>query len=824
MSTLGQDVRYALRAWRTNPGFTLAALVSLAIGIGANTAIFSVASALLLRPLPYTDADRQVILWNTSPGLGITEDWFSTAQYFDIRNNIQSFEDVAIAIGSNANLTGDGEPERIGAIRVSSNLLQMLGARPLLGELLTSADDRPGKTGKALLGHGTWMRRYGGDRAVIGRSLMLNGQPYEIAGVLPASFTLRHEVMPTLGVVEDAEIVLPLPLAADAAEVRNREDYNIVAKLKPGATLTQARAELDNLTARLRREHPDFYPPNGGLTFRVLPLQEQAVGSVRVALIVLVGSVGFVLLIACANVANLLLSRALARQREVAVRAALGAGRGRLVRQLLTESVLLALAGGLLGLVFSFWCLEGIRQLGSKSVPRLHEIVIDWRVLFFTFSISVASGMVFGLFPALRLSRLDLHENLKDASRGSAGTSAVWGRGRNMRRLLVVAELALSVMLLVGAGLLIRSFAHLQNVSPGFNPVNVLTLELTMSGRKYNDAEAVVQTYRRLWERLSSLSGVTAAGGITALPLSQMMAWGPIVVEGRAAPDGEKFINTDIRNVGGHYFGAMGIPLLKGRFFSEQDTRTSPRVVIIDEHMANQLWPGEDPLGKRIRTGGFDVTPDTPWMTVVGVVGRVKQDALDADSRIAYYRYQGQSPSRSMYVVLRSTSDPSHLAAAVTQQIRELDPDMPIYRMRTMGQRVDESLAQRRFSMLLLTLFAVLALGLAAIGIYGVMAYLVNQGTRELGIRLALGATPGGILMLVVRHGMVVALVGVAIGLAGAFTLTRLMRSLLFGVQPTDPLTFAAIALLLTVIALVASYVPARRAARIDPIMSLRAE
>ncbi len=299
----------------------------------------------------------------------------------------------------------------------------------------------------------------------------------------------------------------------------------------------------------------------------------------------------------------------------------------------------------------------------------------------------MVSGILFGLFPAVRLSRVDLHENLKDASRGSAGTSAVWGRGRNMRRLLVVAELALSVMLLIGAGLLIRSFAHLQNVSPGFNPVNVLTLELTMSGRKYNDAEAVLQTYRQLWERLSSLPGVTAAGGITALPLSQMMAWGPIVVEGRAAPEGEKFINTDIRSVGGDYFGAMGIPLVKGRFFTEQDTRTSPRVVIIDEHMANQLWPGEDPLGKRIRTGGFDVTPDTPWMTVVGVVGRVKQDALDADSRIAMYRYHGQSPSRSMYVVLRSASDPSHLSGAVTQQIRELDPDTPIYRMRTMGQR-----------------------------------------------------------------------------------------------------------------------------------------
>jgi predicted permease len=824
MSTLKQDVRYALRAWTTNPGFTLAALVSLAIGIGANTAIFSVASALLLQPLPYKDAERQVILWNTSPGLGITEDWFSTAQYFDIKNSVQSFEEVAIAIGSNVNLTGDGEPERIGAIRMSSNLLQMLGVRALLGELFTSADDRPGKTGKALLGHGTWMRRYGGDRAAVGRSLTLNGQPYEIAGVLPASFTLRQEVMPTLGVVEDAEIVLPLPLAADAAEVRNREDYNIVATLKPGATLPHARAELDNLTARLRRERPDFYPPNGGLTFRVLPLQDQAVGSVRPALIVLVGSVGCVLLIACANVANLLLSRGLARQREIAVRAALGAGRSRLVRQLLTESVLLALAGGLLGLVLSFWCLDGIRQLGSRSVPRLHEIVIDWRVLVFTLLISVASGIVFGLFPALRLSRLDLHESLKDASRGSAGTSAVWGRGRNMRRLLVVAELALSVMLLIGAGLLIRSFAHLQNVSPGFNPVNVLTLELTMGGRKYSDVEAVLETYKRLWERLSSLPGVTAAGGITALPLSQMMAWGPIVVEGRVAPEGEKFINTDIRSVGGDYFGAMGIPLLKGRFFSEHDTRTSPRVVIIDDHMANQLWPGEDPLGKRIRTGGFDVTPDTPWMTVVGVVGRVKQDGLDADSRIAYYRYQGQSPSRSMYVVLRSTSDPSHLASAVTRQIRELDPDMPIYRMRTMGQRVNESLAQRRFSMLLLTLFALLALGLAAIGIYGVMAYLVSQGTREIGIRLALGATPGGILRLVVRQGMVVAIIGVLIGLAGAFTLTRLMRSLLFGVAATDPITFAAIALLLTFIALVASYVPARRAARIDPIESLRVE
>ena len=440
----------------------------------------------------------------------------------------------------------------------------MLGVRPLLGDLFGPDDDRPGKTGKALLGFGTWMRRYGGDRNVIGRSLTLNGQPYEVVGVLPASFSLPREVMPTLGVVDDAEVVLPLPLAANAAEVRNREDYNIIATLKPGATIAQARAELDALTARLRREHPDFYPPNGGLTFRVLPLQEQAVGRVRLALLVLVASVAFVLLIACANVANLLLSRALARQKEVAVRAALGASRWRIVRQLLTESLVLAVAGGVVGLLLSYVCLQGIRSLGEASVPRLHEIAIDWRVLLFTLAISVLAGAIFGLAPALRLSSLDLHGNLKDASRGSAGASAVWGRGQNLRRLLVVAELALSVMLLIGAGLLIRSFSQLQHVSPGFNPANVLTLELTMTGRKYNDADAVLQTYKQLWERLSALPGVTAAGGVTALPLSQMMAWGPITVEGRTAPEGEKFINADIRVVGGDYFRAMDIPLLQG--------------------------------------------------------------------------------------------------------------------------------------------------------------------------------------------------------------------------------------------------------------------
>jgi predicted permease len=822
MSGLAQDLRYGLRACAAHPGVAAVAVLSVAIGIGASSAIFSVVHALLLRPLPYRDADRQVILWNTSPGLGITEDWFSTAQYFDIKNGQQSFEDVAIAIGANANLTGDGEPERVGVIRVSSNLLPMLGARPLVGESFNADDDQPGRTGKALLGFGTWMRRYGGDRSVIGRSITLNGQPYEIAGVLPASFSLPREVMPTLGVVEDAEIVLPLPLAANAATVRNREDYNILATLKRGATIAQARAELDELTARLRREHPDFYPPNGGLTFRVLPLQEQAVGGVRLALLVLGAAVACVLLIAWANVANLLLSRALARQKEAAVRSALGASRARLVRQLLTESVMLALAGGALGLLLSWLCLHGIRALGAASVPRLGEIAIDTRVLAFTLIVSVLSGLAFGLGPALRLSRLDVHGHLKDAVRGSAG--ALWGRGQRLRRVLVVAELALSVMLLVGAGLLIRSFARLQNVSPGFDPAGVLTLELTLTGRKYNDVESVLETYRLLWERLSRLPGVSAAGGVTALPLSRMMAWGPITVEGRAAPEGEKFINADIRTVGGDYFRAMGIPLLKGRFFDDRDTRKTTRSVIVDEHMAEQLWPGQDPLGKRIRTGGFDVTPDTPWMTVVGIVGRVKQDALDADSRIAYYRYQNQVPSRAMNVVVRSSAGASGLAQAVTQQIRELDPDLPIYKMRTMGRRVDDSLAERRFSMLLLTLFAALALGLAAIGVYGVMAYLVTQGTRELGIRLALGAAPRDLRMWVLRQGVAVGATGMVLGLTGALALTRFMRTLLFGVESTDPGTFAVIGATLAGVALLASYIPARRAARVDPIISLRTE
>jgi predicted permease len=805
-----------------SPGFTAAAVLSLALGVGANASIFSVASAVLLRPLPYADADRLVILWNRSPGLGITEDWFSTAQYFDVKSATQHFEQVAIAIGANSNLTGDGPPERIGTIRVSSNLLPMLGAPPLHGRLFTPEEDVEGAAPVAVLHHGTWRRRYGGDPNAVGRSIVLNGTSYRIVGVMPASFSLRREVMPTLGIAADAEVLLPLPLGPKAPQFRGREDYNILARLKRGVSVEQAQAEMDALTSRLRREHPHVYPPNGGLTFGVVPLKDQVVGDMRWSLVVLIGAVGLVLLISCANVANLLLSRALDRQKEIAVRAALGATRSRIVRQLLTESVLLAATGGALGLLLARWSLEGIRVLGPASVPRVHEIAIDARVLLFSLLVSIGSGVLFGVAPALRLGGLRLHDALKEAGRGVSGAGACWGRGQNARRLLVASELALAVMVLVGAGLLVRSFARLQKVPTGFTPDGVLTMELTLTGPRHADATAVLESYRQLWPRLAALPGVTAAGGISALPLSGMMSWGPITVEGRVPPPGETFINADQRMVGGDYFRAMGIPIVSGRLFNAHDTRTGDRVVVVDEFMAQQLWPGSDAVGKRIRLGASDST--SSWITVVGVVGRIKQDALDSESRIAMYLAHTQFPTRSMNVVLKAAGDPGPIAAPAIAEIRAIDPDLPVYNVRAMGERVAESLARRRFAVRLLTLFAALGLGLSTIGVYGVIAYLVSQGTRELGIRIALGATPVGIVLMIVRQGMTLVLVGVSAGLIGALGVARLMRRLLFQVEAVDPATFAGVAVLLTLVTLVASLIPAARAARIDPIASLRSE
>lgn len=814
-------VLHSIRALLRSPAFTVTAVLSLALGIGANSAIFSVARALLLKPLPYATPDRLVILWNTSPGLGITEDWFSTAQYFDIRQQVRGLDAVAIAIGGNRNLTvRDGEPARVGVIEVSSNLLPMLGAPPLHGRVFAAEDDAAGSEARAILGHGTFTRRFGGDPAIVGRAIVLDGKPHTVIGVMPPSFSLPREVLPTLGGAEDAEVLVPLPLDAEAATVRRGEDYNLLARLAPGISIEQVQGEMDGLTARLRREFPAFYPPNGGLRFTVTPLHDYVVGDVRRALIVLAGAVGMVLLIACVNVAHLQLTRALSRQRELAVRAALGASRWRLARQMLGESLLLAALGGLVGLLLAGWSLDGIRWLGAGSVPRIHEIALDGWALAFTAVISMASGVLFGLVPILRVGRVTVHDTLKDAARGSGG--AGFTRAGGLRGALVVWELALAVLLAIGAVLLVRSYIQVQQVPAGFDARQVLTFELAMTGPQYESGARAYATYRDLWRRFDALPGVEASGAVSALPLSQMMAWGPITIEGRVPQPGEAFINVDQRIAAGRYFEAMRIPLVEGRLFGDEDTTESPRVIVIDDRMAKALWPGESALGKRIRRGGFDATSNAPWLTVIGVVGHVKQDALDGDSRMAMYLGHRQFPRRAMTAVVRTSGSPEATTESIRREIQAVDSALPMFRVKAMASIVERSLAERRFSMLLLALFA--ALALAVIGVYGVLAYRVSQGTRELGIRLALGATPGAVAGLVVRYAATLALLGVAIGLAGALVLGRVVESLLFGVTGRDLATFTIVPAALALVAILASYLPARRASRIDPTEALRAE
>ena len=809
-----------LRTLAGAPGFATAAILSMALGLGACTAIFSVLNALLLRPVPYADPDRLTVLWNRSPGLGIAEDWFSTAQYFDIRNGHTGFEQLGLAIGTMANLTGGGEPERVGAIRVSSSLLPMLGVSAAHGRLFTADDDAPGRGGTAILTHGMWSRRFGGRLDAVGKSVTLNGQPFEIVGVLPASFSLPRDVLPLLYGGEVTEIVLPLPLSDAAPRTRNREDYNIVGKLRPGVSVAQAQAEMDAITARLRRDYPELYPPNGGLTFSIVPMLEQAVGSVRLRLYVLMGAVLFVLLVACANVANLMLARALSRRREFAVRAALGAGRGRIAGQLVAESVVLALCGGALGLLIAVWSVGWLRGFGPRTIPRLAEVNVDWRVLGFAFAVSLASGVLFGLVPAVRASRLELSDALKQAGRGAGDVSA--GRGRRTRRALVVAELALAVLLLIGAGLLVRSFANLERVNPGFEPRGVLTFALQLAGPRYAGGPPVLAAYKQIWERLDRVPGVRASGGCSALPLTDSPAWTPISIEGRVPPPGERFINTDERVVAGRYFEAMGIPLLAGRFFDDRDTANGPGVAIVDERFAREFWPAGEAVGKRVRHGGADST--SPWLTVVGVVGRVKHQSLDDDPRIALYLPHGQAPTRTLSVVVKSSAEPASLGPAVRRAIGEIDVGLPLYTVRAMSQYLELSLARQRFTALLLSVFALMALLVAAVGTYGVMAYLVGQGTREIGIRIALGATRRRVLGMVVGQGARLAAAGVGAGMLGALALAQSLNALLFEVSARDPLTFAVVPAILFLVALAACYLPARRAARVDPMLSLRCE
>jgi predicted permease len=798
-----------------NPYLTLVIVLSLAIGIGANTAVFSVADALLLKPLPYPQPDRLALLWLRSPGIGIPEDWPSPGQFFDIRQQNHSVDEMSLSIGQSMNLIGTGQPQRIEIVRTSSSLMHMLGARPLFGRLLVPEDDQPARQPVALLTHELWRRLFSADPQVVGRAINLNGNQVTVVGVLRPEFLLNHEIMPTVAGIDKAELLISLAVPTNGQQDRGSENFNIMARLKPGVSPRQAQADIDLIAARIRqadKRDPTF-------TISVVPLQEQVVGNVKRAVLVLLGSVALVLLIACANVANLLLSRATGRQKEIAIRTALGAGGSRLVRQLLTESVVLGMTGGIAGIAIAVAGLYVVRTINPGNIPRLEAITLDGSVLAFTFAISLLTGLVFGLAPALRAVNVDLNSALKAGGRASQGAGGFTLSRHRLRGLLVTCELALSLVLLIGAGLLVRSFVRLQNVPPGFNPDHVLSARISFAGPKYRDDKLVGRTFRELTTRLSHIPGVKSAGAVSSLPFTSSVGWGGLQIEGYVPPPNEPELQVDRRAATTDYFRTMEIPLLKGRFFTDQDNPDAPPAAIIDDKMAQRFWPHENPIGKRIRNGSR-----SPWVNIVGVVGTVKQYGLDQDLRMVVYNPHAQMQYNGMYLVVRAAVDPTTLSGALVREAHAIDPDVPVFDLGTMPDRIYHSLARQRFAMTMLAAFAGFAMLLGGVGIYGVMSYLVTQGTHDIGVRIALGAPRGSILKMVVRQGMAMAGAGIIAGLAGALVLTRVMASLLFGVSTTDALTFCGVAAFLAAIALLASYVPAWRATRVDPLIALREE
>jgi predicted permease len=810
-----QDLRYALRMLCKTPGLTAVMVLSLAIGIGANSAVFSVVDALLLRPLPYPHADRLVAIWIHSPGIGIFRDWPSPGQYNDVRTQNRSFQDVSISRLTDWTVTSLEQPQRITGMRTSSNLLRMLGARPLYGRLLLPEDDVPGKAPVAVLSYNVWTRLFNSDRALVGKTIALNGNSIQVVGVLRSDFHLDTEVMPAEGPMDKLDIFSPLPLGAEFLSRRGDENYNLLARLKPGVTVAQAQSDIDIIANNIRTK--DKRDRTFGMT--VTGLLDQVVGDVRRALLVLLGSVALVLLSACANVANILLTRASGREKEVAIRTALGAGWQRLVRQLLTESILLALMGGLAGLALAEAALGVMRAINPGNIPRLTEIGISGGVLAFTFGVSLVTGILFGLAPAWRAMRVDLNTSLKSGGRSGQTESGLRVTRHRLRGLLVVSELALSLMLLVGAGLLIRSFVRLQGVPPGFATNRVLTMRVAASGTRYRDDKNVVQFYREINDGIAHLPGVVAEGEVSTLPLTGAVGWGAIKVEGFTPAPGEE-LQVDLRIASTDYFRAMEIPLRAGRFFSTHDTADTQKAAIIDDRFAQRFWPHESAIGKHV---WFD-KPDK-GITIVGVVGTVKQYALNDEGKIVVYFPHQQQPGNNLYLVARTaSSDPAAISSAIVSQIHSLDRSIAVYEVRTMQDRLHSSLARQRFSTSMLGAFALFGLVLAVVGIYGVMSYLVSQSVHDIGLRVALGAQPASIIRMVMRQGIELAAFGIAAGLTGAAALTRVLASLLFGVSATDAVTFSAVAVALAAVAMLGAYIPARRAAKVDPIVALREE
>jgi predicted permease len=807
METALQDLRFAARMLLKRPGFTAVAVLTLALGIGANTAIFSVVNAVLLRPLPYREPGRLVELWETNPVKGWTDAPAAPANFYDWQEQNEAFEGMAGYRPSPGNfaLMGTGEPERLRGIQVTGNLFSVLGVEAALGRTFFPEETWEGNSQVVVLSHKLWSRRFNQDADIIGQTILLNGQNYMVIGVMPDDFYFPAR-----------EVELWVPYGWNPARIpdyRRPHFINVVARLKSGVSVEQARTEMDTIAGRLEQQYPGTNTKMGvGLGY----LHEWTVADTRLPLFILLAAVGFILMIACANIANLLLSRSATRMKEIAIRTALGAGRLRLVRQLLTESLLMSVVGSALGLLLAVWGKEMLLTFSPGNIPRFDEISIDGRVLSFTLGIAILTTVFFGLVPAMAGSKVDLTSSLKEGGQKGGG-----GAQRNRSRsLFVVLEVAFALVLLIGAGLMIKSFIRLQQVNPGFDPNNILALRISLPESKYKEDPQVIAFYQQALERINNLSGVKAVGSTSVLPLQGPGWTSDFTIEGRLPEEYGKEVRH--REISPDYFRAIGLPLLSGRLFAGSDSQDRPVVVIINETLARRFFSDEDPIGKRLKFGKPD--QDAPWYTIVGVVGDEKQDGLGKDVRPEIYQSYLQSARSGMTLIVRTAADPKGLIGAVRGEIWALDKEIPVYDIKTMKEALYESVARERFTVLLLTIFAAVALILSAVGIYSVMSYSVAQRTHEIGIRMALGAQVKDVLKLVLRQAMGPAMIGVAVGLAGAFVLTRLISSLLYNVSVTDPVTFGLIPLLLAGVALVACLIPARRAMRVDPMIALRYE